>query len=901
QQNPSSTVEAASFSEATRKHSFAENLEEVSRKRIRQYITLQSPGISSESESQVEHDSDSQLSTSQEKHSDRLTRKQFRRSSKQTALPEHVLELKTAASASEGEAGCSEKRSQRQEAKLSVTRHKSLKTTQRRRSGKELRSSKIMFVTLRASEEEEDEEADDFELGDEDECFASEEVNKAPVFVPIGLRSPKPIPVQIQETMEELEISVNIPDVQVASDVESLSCASIQSVVQREEKISTSTAVRMSFACINDGNTEAAMTLLSMGDPNFQLKTSTEEQTHMSPIQDDLDMADSLVIHTYSKENRTSSQYSLASDTSVKELLPSEDGNNMNVEHQITGTRIGVEEYSEMDAIDTSSLPVVNSLRLTEGRHLEPEPTSGILRSNENIRQKILNTDVLVEQIQQIQTDPTTLRGNAEMQKVDPEQIKSPADDSAILHDFATGSMEFTKQVDKTERTEKQIRDACGNSGDLRHLTASPKPEKSHLGLEDCPNLSTVDELSEPSPCPLENHICTVSFTQNDACTKDAQQPCVSGTEETSGIMNNNHRCPEEEQTFILTLVEIPADSKEFDASAMVEQTSEPVLPAPILVSPINGSETTVTEVESTGSFTTAASEVAAPLNTSTETTQLENAVDPTPKLQAAQKQLAAELEENYFPPSKKIATVAVEDNQETTYKGYSIKSTDVPVVTSGNPFKETVSSAKEKVLTSVVVSDSISQLAERSHLETLESLRKAPLENPESKKEKEVMSRLTSNRKVEISERGKQENVHESAQLEHSGSPASSSKTPLLRSGRKPLGFLSLICKKSNSESAEDTKGNRGKIQKPRIVTPKRSIKKPIPSTKNDRESCSFPSTSSVEHEHVAPDAAVTVPSNDLSEKLPLCAKDQEKEREPTKISEYFFSDIFMEVDDPE
>lgn len=82
-----------------------------------------------------------------------------------------------------------------------------------------------------------------------------------------------------------------------------------------------------------------------------------------------------------------------------------------------------------------------------------------------------------------------------------------------------------------------------------------------------------------------------------------------------------------------------------------------------------------------------------------------------------------------------------------------------------------------------------------------------------------------------------------------------------LSRGGRKPLGFLSLICTKSNSESAEDTKGNRGKIQKPRIVTPKRNLKKPTPSTKDERESCSFPSTSSsVEHEHVAADATVTV-----------------------------------------
>ncbi|XP_059692728.1 transcription factor TFIIIB component B'' homolog isoform X2 [Haemorhous mexicanus] len=917
-ENSSSTVESGSFSEATRKHSFAENVEETSlrdvlSKRIRQDITLQSLGISSESETHIDQDHDSQLSTSQEKRSSNLTRRQFRRSSKQTALPEHVVEPKTAtSSASECENDCSEKGSQRQEAKPSVTRDKSLKTTQRRKSGKEPRSSKITFVTLRASqeeEEEEDEEADEFELDDEDECFASEEVNKAPVFVPIGLRSPKPIPMQIQETVEELEISVNIPDVQVATDAESLTCASIQPVVQREdESISTAETIIHENPDvdkgINDGSTEAAMTLLAMGDPNFQLKTSIEEQTHMLPAQDDLDMAHSLVIHAYSKENRTYSQYSLASDTSVKELLPSEDGNNINVEYQITGTRIGVEEYSEMDATDTSgsSLPMVNSMRLTGGDHLEPEPTSAIWRSNENIIQEILNANVLVEQPEQIQTDHATLRGNAEMQKVEPEPIRQGADDSSVLHYFASGSMELTKQVDQTEGIEKQIRDACGNSGDLRHLTASPKPEKSHLGLEDCPNPSSVDELSEQNPCPLEHHICTVNFTQNEACTQDAQQHCICSTEETS-VVNDDHRCPEEEQTFILTLVEIPAGSKEFDASAMVEQIPEPVLPAPILISPINASETTVTEVESIGSLTTAAGKVAGPLNSSMEAKQLESAVDPVPKLQTAQKRLAAELEENDFPPSKKTpSTVAVENNLETTYKGSSSKSTDVPVVTSGNPFQKTESSGKEKVLTSVLVSESISQLAGRSQLETSESLGKAPLENAASEMEEEVMSRLTSNRRAEISEQGKQENVHESAQLEHTRSPASSSKTPLVRGGRKPLGFLSLICKKSNSGSAEDTKGNRGKIQKPRIVTPKRSLKRPTPSTKDERESCSFPSTSSsVEHEHVAADAAVAVPSNNSSEKPPLCAKDQEKEGEPTKISEYFFSDIFMEVDDSE
>ncbi|PKU47520.1 hypothetical protein llap_2162 [Limosa lapponica baueri] len=862
----SNLVEAASLSDTARKHDFTNSVEETSCKRIRQESRLQSPEISSESESQVEQEDDSQLSTSQDKNSDNLTRKQSRRSSKRIALPKPVSELRTAASsASECEADCNERGTQRQEVKLSVTRGKSLKTTHRKKSGKEHRSSKITLVTLRASQEEEEEETDDFEPHDEDECFAPEEVNKAPVFVPIGLRSPEPVPVQIEETMEEETAIHENPEVDKG---------------------------------INDGSTEAAMTLLAMGDPMFQLKTSSEERTHVLPAQDELDMANSLVTHAYSKQNTTPSQYLLSSDTSAKELVPSEDGSNINVEDQSTDTRIGVEEYFEKSATATSdsSLLTVNSMRLTRGRLLESEPDFGVLKSNENIIQK---SNVPVEQLEQVQTESTTQRDTAEMQKVELEQFRPAAGGSSVLYDFATTSMEVIKQVDKTERTE--TKNPCGNSEDLRPVTASPKPEKSNFGLEDYPTQSSVDALPEQNPCLPEDNRCTMNFTQKEAYAQDSQQQCVSSTEETS--VNNDHRCPEEEQTFILTLVEIPADSKDFDASALLEQTSEPLLPAPILISPINTSETSVTEVESIGSLTTAAEEFAAPLNSSMETKQLESALlEPVPNLQTTQKRSAAELEENYFPPAKKTRSdVVVEDNLETTYKGYSIKSTNAPVVASENPFRNTEASGKE---TSKLVSESLSPLAERIQLETLENLGKAPLENLATEQEEEVMPRLTSNRKVEISGQVKHGDVHESGQLEHTGSLASSSKTPLLRGGRKPLGFLSLICKKSSSESAEDNKGNRGKIQKPRIVAPKRSLKKPTPSTKDDGESCSLPSantSSSMEHKNVPADAAVTVPSTEPLEKPPLCVKDQEKEEEPTRISEYFFSDIFMEVDDSE
>lgn len=81
-----------------------------------------------------------------------------------------------------------------------------------------------------------------------------------------------------------------------------------------------------------------------------------------------------------------------------------------------------------------------------------------------------------------------------------------------------------------------------------------------------------------------------------------------------------------------------------------------------------------------------------------------------------------------------------------------------------------------------MLVSESLSPLAESSQPETLENLGKAPLENSASKQEEEMMSRLTSNRQAEIGGQGKQGDVHESGQLELSGSSASSSKTPLLR-----------------------------------------------------------------------------------------------------------------------
>ncbi|XP_031460644.1 transcription factor TFIIIB component B'' homolog isoform X2 [Phasianus colchicus] len=873
-ENSSNTEEAASFTESTRKHDFTDSVEKPSCKRIRQNSSFQSPEIPLESESQVEQE-DSQLSTPQQKKSDDQTR-QYRRSSKQIALPKHALELRTgSSSASECEVDCCEMGNQRQEVKSSVTRGKSMRTAYRKKPVKEQRSSKTSsLVTLRASQEDE-EEADDFEPDDEDEYFALEEVNKAPVFVPVGLRSPKPIPVQIEETMEELDISVNIPDVPVATNAEGLSHVSVQPVIQEEKKRNALLAEATLHESpeadkgISDGSTEAAMTLLAMGDPTFQLKASTE---------DELKMARRLVSHSDSEQNRAPNQYMVSSATS--DNVPCKDGSNVKVEDQSTGAGTGVEEYFEKNATDASnnSLPMVNSMRLRRGSLQKSNPNTGVLKSNESVIQKPLNTNIVMEQLDSIQSESMDLRGTTETQKVEQVRVGPTSRDTSVLKNFATG-MQFVKQMDNKGRTQKEMKDACETSGNL-----SAECEKSLLGLEDYLDESSVDRPTAQNHSPVKNSQCTASFAQNETHAQDCEQQHISSGAETS--VNDDHRCPEEEQTFILTLVEILADSEEFSTSALQEQTSEPLLPAPILISPVKSSGTSSAEVESIGSSTTAAHELGEYSNSSTETKQQQSAsVEPALSLvQTTQKRSAAEPAENDFPLVKKTVSTVMKSNMKGPCEGYSSKPTNSQTRPSGNPFQKPGASAKKNVLTSALLSESISPVDERSQCETSENSGKASFHNLVSSQE-EVTCRLISSR-TEISEQGKLGDKHEAAQLECTESLTESSETPLLR--------------KSSSESAEEMQRKRGKILNPQIGTTKQSLKKITPSSEDDRESCSFPSRSTSSFVEYA-DAVVTAPHNEPSKKPPQCAEDQEKEEEPTKISEYFFSDIFMEVDDPE
>ncbi|XP_062925328.1 transcription factor TFIIIB component B'' homolog isoform X2 [Mobula hypostoma] len=73
-------------------------------------------------------------------------------------------------------------------------------------------TTKMPLVTLRASQEEDDDDESEVEHEEDIYPINPEEVNKAPAFVPISLRSPEPVQAQVEESMEELEIALNVSD-----------------------------------------------------------------------------------------------------------------------------------------------------------------------------------------------------------------------------------------------------------------------------------------------------------------------------------------------------------------------------------------------------------------------------------------------------------------------------------------------------------------------------------------------------------------------------------------------------------------------------------------------------------------------------------------------------------------
>ncbi|XP_073440145.1 LOW QUALITY PROTEIN: transcription factor TFIIIB component B'' homolog [Dendrobates tinctorius] len=135
---------------------------------------------------------------------------------------------------------------------------------------------KTTLVKIRATQQEDDEE-EDGDLGFEDENYdlSPDMQNQAPVFIPFHLRSPKPVPAEVEETVEELEIPVDLEN-GMSQDLET---SLFQHVVDPQGHADKK------GQC--DGSTEAAMTLISMGSsvykPNIEEFLSPDQCTESDP------------------------------------------------------------------------------------------------------------------------------------------------------------------------------------------------------------------------------------------------------------------------------------------------------------------------------------------------------------------------------------------------------------------------------------------------------------------------------------------------------------------------------------------------------------------------------------------------------------------------------------------
>ncbi|XP_075938415.1 uncharacterized protein LOC142938781 isoform X2 [Anarhichas minor] len=268
----------------------------------------------------------------------------------------------------------------------SAARPKPKCTAKRGRSSKlqsSQESKKPKLVTLRASQsdysddEEEQQREEDVEEEEPAVC-SSRKDSTAPVFVPAGLRSPRPVISLVEETMEELDILANIPDVfGISQDAlcRDASCERAQNETGTDEPcdhqldllvdvidLLTSDPTEVSEA---ESYNEAAQTLLTIG--------------HLAPLpqsaQNQIDIQDHKAGTTLADVNETSQH--LEEETASKAAVLEEDGV---APLMSTTSDHGVKETSETVTIvellnsttDNDDISVIESTDQRTGSDMDP-------------------------------------------------------------------------------------------------------------------------------------------------------------------------------------------------------------------------------------------------------------------------------------------------------------------------------------------------------------------------------------------------------------------------------------------------------------------------------------------------------------------------------------------------
>ncbi|XP_032191918.1 transcription factor TFIIIB component B'' homolog isoform X7 [Mustela erminea] len=791
--------------------------------------------------------------------------------------------------------------------KPSVTRGRGSKRVRSKTSRKEPRASKATLVTLRASQEEDEDDDEDFEPDYEDESYhlAPEEVNKAPVFVPIGLRSPEPVPAQIEETMEELEITVNVPDIGIAVVENPLSNTDVTTQEMRQEENLKALSVEMNTdehtqdeTGTSDGSTEAAITLLAMGDLVLQSEIGAEQNDGVCVLLDVHSKDKSCVPFSPDNVNHKIVRECQELSSPVNSTSPSSlEENKIVLEEQSTKEEIGLVEKVKENAVSTrnTTSEVTSNLRI-RSRFPKPKPnlkTSGTSRFG--VHQEVLN--LFVNKGEVVESQRETEKNISEATELQDENLGSfrtteSKEQSKLACEHGIEETAISQEANLTERNDDQEEESQKvQISSVAPVSFETRPHI--LGSDVVLPESSVEEpqgKDSNGDNVLALHMSEGTLT---SMPEVQQENVISSQDLTVNLVANVHQDGEDEQAFILTLVEIPTNAVEEFSDTSAQLMPNPLLPAPILIKSVNTEERSDMSVSfpvtSVGQNTICLSDPGK---------------DDSEKLPPANLDLISRKrfhcmldESDQVPPPKKSLLTSGDDCHNYTSEVCSKEMI--------NASEETGESYKEQGIFPTSGGTHTTPEPQKEQLEpAFQSIESGSLDKITDTHIEKSTSQLPQDERIVSA---KEEGICAASKSEQMNNIASSSKTPLSRPGRRPLGFLSLICSKNSLESDEPTQVYNKKRLKPLIPVSRKNLKRSNPLSESQKKiqesSDQPPSPSVVDTQSENTGSSATQASCDRPLPKEECKSSQNRvpEEEPTTVSEYFFGDIFIEVDETE
>ncbi|TEA36253.1 hypothetical protein DBR06_SOUSAS18910020 [Sousa chinensis] len=800
-------------------------------------------------------------------------------------------------SASECKIDRSERR-MRRKIKPNVPKGRGSKRIRSKTSKKEPRASKPVLVTLRASQEEDEDDAEDFESDYEEESYhlAPEEVNKAPVFVPVGLRSPEPVSAQIEETMEELEIPMNIPDVGCIAVVEHQLSSNIDLTTEemkQEENLNalsemTTGEHSQAETGTSDGSTEAAITLLTMGGLVLQSEISTEQSDGVCVLPDVHSSDKSHIPFCPDNTNLKIVHECQEPSSPIRSASPSVEENKIILDEQSTKEEIGLmEEVKENSISSRTTSEVTNNLRM-RSRFAKPKPNlKKILGTSRfGAHREVPSLFVTKEVEIQRETEKNASKGR-ELEDKNLESVTTAEskEQSKLASVHGIEETSISQEARLTGRDE----DEEGRSAEVQLSSVAPvvssesRPHTLDLGVG-------LGESSVEEPLGKDSNGDSVLILHVPECSiPEVQQENINNPQDLT--VANVHQEGEDEQAFILTLVEIPTNAVEEFADTTMQLMPNPLLPAPILVKSVNTEERG--DMSISFPVTSAGQDDMCLSNSGRDDSE-----KPPANLDlVSRKRFHCRLDESdHVPPAKKSSLTLRDDCQKYTSEVCSKELLNV--------LEKTGESYKGQGIFPTSGNTHTIPEPQKEQLEpTFQSIRSKPLDKITDTQEKNT-SQLPQD---EIGVSDKEKRTCAASKSEQMDSITSSSKTPLSRPGRRPLGFLSLICSKNSLESDEPTQVRSKKRLKPLIPVSRQNLKRSNPlntSQKKTQESSDLPSPSVVvntQPKNIDSSATQVSCNHPLPKGECKDVQNRLPEEEPMTVSEYFFSDIFIEVDETE